>query len=130
VIRPIALAKLAVQAEAVRLRALAARTAVRALLAVLALVFLLAAVVFAHIAAWFWLDRSALASAGILGGTDLLLAVLCGCLAARSTPGTVEREAVAIRRQAFQEIASQIALVRLVAAVLRLLAGMRQRPRG
>ncbi len=127
--RAFALAKVAAQAEAVRLRTLAGRTAVRALLAMIALLFLLGAVVFAHIAAWFGLDRSPLASAGILGGTDLLLAVIFGCLALRSAQSAVELEAMDIRRQALLGIGSQFALARLLIPVLRLLSRNRRRRR-
>jgi hypothetical protein len=127
--RPFALARIAVQSEAIRLRAMASRTAARVLLAVIALPFLLGAVVFAHMAAWFWLDQSGLASAGILGGVDLGLAVIFAILAKRSAPGAVEREAIAVRRQALAGIGATVTLVRLVVRILQALEGRRRRPR-
>lgn len=128
--RPFALIRVAAEAEAVRLRALANRTVQRTLLAAIALFFLLAALVFAHIAAWFWLDRSPLASAAILGGTDLFLAVIFGGLALRSAQSAVELEAIDIRRQALRGISSQVALARLVIPLLRLLSRNGRRPPG
>jgi hypothetical protein len=128
--RPFTLVRIAAEAEVVRLRALANRTALRAVLAAIALLFLLGALVFAHVAAWFWLDRPAVASAGILGGTDLLLAIIFGGLALRSAQSAVELGAINIRRQALQGIASQTALARLLISVVRLLGRGRPRTRG
>ena len=53
--RTLRLARIAAEAEGLRLRHRAQRTAVRAASALIALAFLLGAVVFVHIAAWFWL---------------------------------------------------------------------------
>lgn len=126
--RPVALIRVATEAEFVRLRALANRTALRAVMAAIALLFLLGALVFAHVAAWVWLDRSSLASAAILGGADLLLAVIFGLLASRATPGAVEIEAIAVRRKALAGIAGEVALVRLVIMLLRLWGRMKRTP--
>jgi uncharacterized membrane protein len=127
--RPVALARIAVQAEVIRLRAMASRIAVRVLLVVIALLFVIGAIVFAHIAAWLWLDRPALASAGILGGVDLGVAVIFAILATRSGPGAPEREAIAVRRQALEGIGGTITLLRLVARMLQVFERMRRRPR-
>ena len=83
--RPFRLARIAAEAEGVRLRGMATRIVTRIVLAVIALFFVLGAVVFGHIAAWYEvrtaLDQSYLATTGILGGVDLLLAVILGFLA-------------------------------------------------
>lgn len=129
--RPFRLARIAAEAEGVRLRGMAARIATRAILAVIALFFVLGAVVFAHVSAWYelrvGLDQSYLATAGILGGADLLLAVILGFLATRSTPSRVEIEALDVRRKAIEGIASAMSLTQMVIPLLRILANLRRR---
>jgi hypothetical protein len=131
--RPFRLARIAAEAEGVRLRGLVSRIITRAVLAVIALLFVLGAVVFAHVAAWYWLriglDQTFLAAAGILGGGDLLVAVVLGFLASRSTPSRVEVEALDVRRKALQAIGSTLSLAQLVIPVLRITANLRRRRR-
>lgn len=78
--RPFRLARIAAEAEGVRLRGMATRIVTRAILAVVALFFVLGAVVFGHIAAWYEirtaLDQSYLVTTGILGGADLVVALI------------------------------------------------------
>ncbi len=108
------------------------RMVARAMFAAIAVVFALAAVVFVHIAAWYeirvGLAQSYLATAGILGGIDLLLAIILALLASRSGPGAVEVEALEIRRKAIEGIGSALSVTRLIIPVVRLVADMR-RPR-
>ncbi len=124
--RPVRLVKIAAEAEALRLRGMMTRIAVRAALAGVALVFVIGAVAFAHIAAWYWLrlnlGQSFLATAGILGGLDLLIAVIGGLLAGRSQPSRVEREALQVRRQAVAGLSTALSLIQLASPVLRLVA--------
>lgn len=57
-----------------------------------------------------------------LPGGNLLLAIIFGVLAARSSPGQTKREALAIRQRALDEARSALALTALVpgaAAVFR-----------
>jgi hypothetical protein len=88
----------------------------RAILGVVALAFLFNALVFGQIAAWYWLrmsfDRPA--TALILGGAELVLAALLGLLAARSSPGRIEVEALAVRRRALESVTSSLAFSALV----------------
>src|SRR3954462_9183003 len=99
--RPIRLARIAAEAEGVRLRGLASRLAFRIAFALAASLFSIGAIVFVHIAAWYWIrideGLSYLATAGILGGIDLLIAVILVALASRSGPSRVEREALDVR---------------------------------
>jgi hypothetical protein len=131
--RPFRLARIAAEAEGVRLRGLVSRIVTRAVLAIIALLFVLGAVAFAHVAAWYWLrigmDQTFLAAAGILGGGDLLVAVVLGFLASRSTPSRVELEALDVRRKALQAIGSTLSLAQLVIPVLRITANLRRRRR-
>jgi hypothetical protein len=132
--RALRLARIAAEAEGVRLRERMRRTAARAAFALVAMAFLAGAVVFAHIAAWFWLRLSwdAQYAALIVAGFDLVLAILLALLAARSSPGRVELEALAVRRHAIDSAASTLAFSALAMQVLRLLTGLlsRRRSRG
>jgi hypothetical protein len=131
--RPFRLARVAAEAEGVRLRGLASRIVTRAILGVVALLFALGAIVFAHVAAWYWLrtglDQTFLAAAGILGGGDLLVAVILGFAATRSAPSRVELEALDVRRKAIRAIGSTLSLTQMVIPLLRLVANLRRRRR-
>src|SRR5271165_6104150 len=112
--RPVRLARIAAEAEGVRLQRMMTRTVTRVIFAIIAVFFILGALVFAHIAAWYevrvGLDQSYLATAGILGGADLLVAVVLGLLVSRSRPGRVEREAREVRRKAIEGIGSALSM--------------------
>jgi len=120
--RPLRLARVAAEAEGVRLRQLARRTVFRAVCGIVALVFLAGALGFCHFAVWFWLRQSFAppAAALIIAGGDLLLAIVLGVLAARSSPGRVEVEALAVRRRAVESITGSIALTTLGTQLLGL----------
>ena len=94
--RALRLARIAAEAEGLRLRHSAQRTVVRAILGLIALGLLFGALVFCQIAAWYWLrvswDRPA--AALILAGAELVLAAILALLAARSSPGRIEIEAI------------------------------------
>ena len=131
--RAFRLARIAAEAEGVRLRGMATRIVTRIIFAVIALFFVLGAVVFGHIAAWYEvrivLDQSYLTTTGILGSADMVLAVVLGFLATRSTPSRVEVEALDVRRKAIEGIASALSLTQLVIPILRLVSGMGRRKR-
>jgi len=131
--RPIRLARIAAEAEGVRLRAMMTRTVIRAIMAVIAVVFVLGALVFGHMAVWYairiGLDQSYLATTGILGGADLLVAVILLLLASQSRPSRVETEAREVRRRAIEGIGSAVTLTQLALPVLRIATGMRRRRR-
>lgn len=124
-------ARIAAEAEGVRLRRLVRRMVLRAVLGVIALLFLLGAIVFAHIAVWYWL-RAGLgqnfpAAAGILGGADVLVAIILGFAATRSSPSRVELEALEVRRRAITAIGGTFSTAGMVIAVLRIVANLRRR---
>ncbi len=127
--RPFRLARIAAEAEGVRLRGMATRIVTRAILAVIALFFVLGAVVFGHIAAWYEirtaLDQSYLVTTGILGGADLVVALILVFFATRSSPSRVEIEALDVRRKAVEGIVSALSLTQMVIPLLRLVSGMR-----
>lgn len=131
--RPYRLARIAAEAEAVRLRGMATRIVTRIILAVVALVLLLGVVVIIHIAAWYALrvdlQLPYYAACGILGGVDLIFAIILLLLASRSRPSRVEVEAREVRRKALEGITSALSLTQMVIPVLRLASGMRRRRR-
>jgi hypothetical protein len=128
--RPIRLARIAAEAEGVRLRALLTRVVSRIILGVIALFFVLGACVFVHIAAWMeirgGLDQSDLTTAGILGGADLVVAIILGLLSGRSRPSQVELDAYEVRRSAIAGIGSAISLTQIAFPLLRIIANFQR----
>jgi hypothetical protein len=131
--RPFRLARIAAEAEGVRLRGMLARIVARVIFGCIALLFATGTVVFAHIAAWYelrmGLDQTYLATAGLLGGGDLLLALILGFLASRSSPSRVEIEALEVRRKAIEGLGSTLSLSQMALPLLRLLSGFGRRRR-
>jgi hypothetical protein len=120
--RPLRLARIAAEAEGIRLRSRARRAVVRIALMMLALAFLLGAAVLGHIAAWFWLRQrwEPQVVALVLAGVDAVLALLLLLLAARSTDSRVELEALAVRQRAVESIAGTFAFSALAGQLLRI----------
>ena len=114
-----------------RLREQARRTVVRAVLGTIALGFVAAAVVFAHLAVWYWLrpNWGELDIALAMAAADLVIAVLLLWLAACWSPGRVEREALAVRRRAWDGAAVSVAMSALVLRLLRQLVTIVSRKR-
>jgi len=103
-VRVLSLARIAAEAEGLRLRHSARRTAIRGALGLIALAWVLGAVVFAHIAVWNWLEDSVgwtpLATAWTLAGIDAVIALVLCLVAVLLGPGKVEMEALAVRSRA------------------------------
>ena len=103
-VRALSLARIAAEAEGVRLRRSARRTAIRGVLGLIALAWVLGAVVFVHIAIWNWLEDSIgwtpLATAWTLAGIDAVIALALCLAAAFLGPDKVEVEALAVRSRA------------------------------
>jgi hypothetical protein len=129
--RTLRLARVAAEAEGLRLRYSARRAAVRAVLLLIALGFLFGAVVFLQVAAWYWLrmswDRPA--AALILAGTEIVVAGILGLLAGRSSPGRLEIEALAVRNRALEGASSSLAFSALATQMLRLALDLFRRAR-
>ena len=125
--RSINLLKLAFEAELLRLRAMMARQGRRAAFGALAVVFGLAVLVWAEAAGWqaLLLNFEPLPATFILLGVNLVIAAVFGVLAARSTPGHTEREALRVRRQALEAARGSLVFTAAVPAVTALL-GMRR----
>jgi hypothetical protein len=129
--RPFRLMRVAAEAEGVRLRGFVRRVVARIILGMIALLFGLGVIVFAHMAAWYWLrtglDQTFLTTTAILGGVDLIVAVILGLFATRSTPSRVEVEALDVRRKAIEAIGSTLSLTRLIIPLMRIVANLRRR---
>jgi hypothetical protein len=130
-VRVFRLARVAAEAEGLRVRELMRRTAMRAAFGFVAMGFLAGAVAFAHVAAWFWLRVAweAQYAALMVAGADLVLAIVLALLAARSTPSRVELEALAVRRRAIDSVGSTLAFSALAMQLLRLFTNLLSRRR-
>jgi hypothetical protein len=130
-VRSINLLKVAFDAELLRLRAMMARQGRRAAFAVIALIFTLAVLALAEVTGWLALRQSveSIPATLILLGVNLVIAALFGVLAARSSPGHTEQEALRVRRQALDAARGTLAFAAAVPAVTHLLGSGRDRTR-
>jgi hypothetical protein len=110
------LAKIAAEAEILRIKQMLKRQGIRAGFGLIAAVFVLADLVLIDVVIWQVLRIyvAPIYATLILLGLNLLLAVLFGALAARSSPGQTEREALAIRQRAVGEARSSLTFTALV----------------
>jgi len=116
------LARVAAEAESVRLKARVQRMVGSAIMGVIALIFLLCALGFGHLALWGLLRDQAMlsapAAAGILAGGDLLVALALAWRAAKAPPSTEEIEARLVRQRALDGLTSSAATSTAVATTL------------
>jgi hypothetical protein len=129
-VRSINLLKVAAEAEIVRLRVLLARQVRRAAFGVGAAIFMLGVLVLAEVAGCqvLRLYVTPISATLILLGINFVIACFFGVLAARSSPGHAEREALQVRRQALDAARGALALtaaVPVVSTLLRLLGRRR-----
>jgi hypothetical protein len=127
--RAFRLARIALQAEILHLRYQARRTVNRVIFACCAVVMMLGVLVFGHIAAWYWL-RTYMAGQYvglIFMGIDLLFAAILGMLAARSSPGRVELEALNLRRRTLDDAAASLSVTAMLAQVANLMLSSRRK---
>jgi hypothetical protein len=132
-LRPIGALRIAAEAEGLRLKSQASRIVSRMVMGVIALVFLLVALAFAHVAVWYWLRLSyswaQYWTACAIGGGDIILAAALGLMAARSSPSRVEREARDVRQRAIAGLGTTVAASTLVVPVIRVVGDMMRRRR-
>jgi hypothetical protein len=114
--RAVNLAKVAAEAEILRIQHMLKRQGIRAAFGLVAVVFVFGVLVLANVAGWqaLRLYVPPIYATLILLGVNLVLAAIFGILAARSSPSRAERDALAIRRQALREARSSLALGALV----------------
>jgi hypothetical protein len=125
-VRLLRLARIAAEAEGLRIRRRARRAAIRGGLGLIALLWLFGAVVFAHVAIWNWLEASVgwtpLGTAWALAGGDAVIALALCLVAAQFGPGRVEMEALAVRARAVEAATSSLAVSAMLMQAVR--AGM------
>ena len=128
------LLKIAVEAEILRYRCMLGRQGRRAALGAAAVLFLLGVLVLAEVAAWqaLRLHEASIATTMTLLGINLVIALMFGMLAARSSPGRAEREALQVRRQALDAARGTLSIAAIVPVgntLLRHWGGDRKRRR-
>lgn len=125
--RAVDLAKIAVEAEILRIQHMLKRQGMRAAFGFVAVAFALGVLVLANVAGWQMLRLYVMPiyATLILLGINLLLAAMFGFLAAKSSPGHAEREALAIRQRALHEARSSLALGALLPIAGTLLSSRR-----
>jgi hypothetical protein len=121
--RSVSLARVAAQAELLRLRRLARRQGMRAAFGAIAIVFLVAALVGCHVAAAMALTvyMQPIYAALIVAAIDLVIGVIFLLVAARDTPDAIEREALQVRLAAQEQMLEVAALTTLIGPLLRLI---------
>ncbi len=121
--RTLSLARIAAQAEGLVLRRHARRIIVQAVMGAIAVIFLICALAVAHFTGWLALVKvvQPVYAALIVLGVDVVIALIVGLLAMRSTPDRIEREAILVRDQAKQQLAIAAATASTFAPVARLM---------
>ena len=114
--RSVDLAKVAAAAEALRLRRIARRQALRGAYGAVALVFAIAVLVVLHVVIWsaLLLVVSPLLASVILLAIDAVGLIVFGIMALRSTPDSIETEAKQIREQAVIEMRQSLTVMSVV----------------
>jgi hypothetical protein len=114
--RSVNLLKIAAEAEVLRYRSMAARQGRRAAFGAIALLFMLAVLALGEVAAWLALYQrfAAIETTLILLGINLVIAIVFGLLAARSSPSLAEREALRVRQQSLDAVRGALSLAALI----------------
>ena len=130
--RIVNLLRVAAEAELVRLRAMMARQGRRAAFGLVALIFTFGVLTLAEVAGWqaLRLQFEPIATTLILLGINLVIAALCGLLAARSSPGHADQEALRVRRQALDAARGSLAFTAAIPTATTLLRLTRRRESG
>ncbi len=127
--RTVELAKVAAAAEALRLRRIAHRQAMRAAFGAGAAVFAIAVFVLLHVVLYQLLVRvvTPVQDGLILLALDLIIAGILGYLAMSNKPDAIETEALMVRRQAVVEMKRSMTVMALASEVTGLV--LRRRPK-
>lgn len=119
--KTVRLARIAAEAETLRLRHMAVRTGRRAAYAIVALIFGVALLVMVHCTAWIYAARyfGPGTASWIILGVDLVFCLIFALLASRGGPDRVEEEALQVRQTALHQIGQSFALLMLLRPVAR-----------
>lgn len=123
--RSLQLARIALEAETLRLRRMARRTATRGAMVVAAVPFLLAMLAFFELALWSYLAGQFIApfAALIMAGANIIVAGVFLLVAAVSSDSRVEIEALKVRQKALEDVSRQITMAAMIAPATRFLLG-------
>jgi len=132
-VRSVSLIRIAAEAELLRLRAMVARQGRRLAFGMVAFIFVVGVLILAEVAGWqaLRLYVASIEATLILLGVNLVIAVIFGLLAVRSSPGHAEQEALRVRQQALEAARGSLALTTMVpvaTTLLRRRRGGRQQP--
>lgn len=119
--RALRLVRVGAEAEVLRLRRRARRMAIRAAMAVVAVLFAIAALCFAHVALLMAIHHNLgwTSSALVVLGADLLITVILLILASVSSPDRVEVEALQVRLRAQEQLEEMLAAAAIAAPLAR-----------
>jgi hypothetical protein len=130
-INPFRLARVAAEAESLRLQSMVARQVRRVVYAVVALVFLAGLLACLHVMAWYALRVSAMlnfyAATGIVAGVDLIVAAVFLVLAGMSKTSAAERDALEVRQRAVEGMRSVMSITQLALPAVRTANNLRRR---
>ena len=126
------LVKVAAEAEFLRIQHMLKRQGIRAAFGLAAVVFAVAVLVMINVVIWqaLCLYMQPVYASLCLLGINLAVALLFAFLAVRSSPSRIEREALALRQRAIQEIPASLTLGALVPIAGTLLQSGRKKSRG
>ena len=125
------LGRAAANAEVLRLKRMIGRQVTRAVLGVVAVVFLIGALILLHVVGYVALAPylTPLEDSAVLLALDLVIAIICGVLAMRNSPDSIEVEAKLLRDQSIMAMKESLKFAALVgpvgAAATRLLGRKR-----
>jgi hypothetical protein len=119
------LARAAAEAEGLRLKLLARRQVFRLVYGVIALVFLVAVLTVLHVLAYTALRTrfDELYALLIVLAGDFVLLLVFALLAAVSSPGTMEREALELRQTAVSQLGASVTSLMVLRPLLSMLPG-------
>jgi hypothetical protein len=118
-VKTLDLGRAAAHAEVLRLKRMVGRQVFRAVYGVVAVVFLLGALILLHVVGYLALGPylTPLEDAGALLGFDLLLAIIFGVMAMRNSPDALEIEAKLLRDQSIAGMKDSLKFAALVGPV-------------
>ena len=124
--RAVSLLRVAAEAELLRLRHMLMRQGMRAAYGLMAALFAVGVLVLINVAGWY---VQPIYATLVLLGVNLVIAAIFALLAARSSPGHAEREALRIRQQAIHDARGSLALTAIIPIAGAVLRARRSQPR-
>ncbi len=119
--RTLRLARVAAEAERLRIKRIIRRLVLRAVFGAVAGVFALAALAWLHVLVWFALAHSLhpVLRSVVLVVIDVVITLILGLLAMRSPHDPIEAEALEVRRQSVAQLRRSLSIAALAAAMAR-----------